>query len=706
MVGIVDQALGPGGQDSLKIASYHEALVDFIKQTDTPMTIGVQGEWGSGKTSLLNQIWSKLEKSNDEHDDDHNYLQIWVNSWEHSLLCTPEECLLKIINEIIVELLNADVDKNKRDAIKEGVQSLMKGALRISSSLAAGNAGAQAVDSLFNNESNTIKKLRQQLKELVQEIKNLETNPYQRVVVYVDDLDRIEPKDAVKILELLKNIFNVPDCVFVLAIDYQVVVKGLKEKFGKPSPENDWEFRAFFDKIIQLPFSMPMASYDIGKYVLSLLENIAYYDSEKDELSEELIEPLVTLSIGTNPRSIKRLINSLSLIKILNDTKNESESGGGSAIDNADVATIMLAMVCLQIANSEIYDMLVAEPKFVDKWDELFAYKITQKKETTIDNSWNENFEQAKKSKDFDESWEQCLYRVCYVNPKQRAKATKYSKFLSVLREKYDPEQFEKYLTTALKETAVTAVSATDKPNIRPPKGSFKPHFNNDYTGWIERKKEDHPNYKDLPKDATSKVFESIIETYKNSFGAVDQESEENKQSQLEHTIKYAGGITFLTTYTKHGIYYKKKKFFGMGIRRNKKGEFIWIECYKNTKDNQMPVNFSSANITFDHSRKLEIEDVENKIINGTSGYVEWMVSTFDPNDVTISENLVEYIVNYSMEGCRQRYDGDKKFISYMIMNKYLSNFKNKRRDSNDFKEAVDAIEKFYNPKNIKIIDL
>ena len=697
MVGIVDQALGPGGQDSLKIASYHEALVDFIKQTDTPMTIGVQGEWGSGKTSLLNQIWSKLEKSNDEHDDDHNYLQIWVNSWEHSLLCTPEECLLKIINEIIVELLNADVDKNKRDAIKEGVQSLMKGALRISSSLAAGNAGAQAVDSLFNNESNTIKKLRQQLKELVQEIKNLETNPYQRVVVYVDDLDRIEPKDAVKILELLKNIFNVPDCVFVLAIDYQVVVKGLKEKFGKPSPENDWEFRAFFDKIIQLPFSMPMASYDIGKYVLSLLEDIAYYDSEKDELSEELIEPLVTLSIGTNPRSIKRLINSLSLIKILNDTKNESESGGGSAIDNADVATIMLAMVCLQIANSEIYDMLVAEPKFVDKWDELFAYKITQKKETTIDNSWNENFEQAKKSKDFDESWEQCLYRVCYVNPKQRAKATKYSKFLSVLREKYDPEQFEKYLTTALKETAVTAVSATDKPNIRPPKGSFKPHFNNDYTGWIERKKEDHPNYKDLPKDATSKVFESIIETYKNSFGAVDQESEENKQSQLEHTIKYAGGITF---------YYKKKKFFGMGIRRNKKGEFIWIECYKNTKDNQMPVNFSSANITFDHSRKLEIEDVENKIINGTSGYVEWMVSTFDPSDVTISENFVEFIVNYSMEGCRQRYDGDKKFVSYMIMNKYLSNFKNKRKDSNDFKEAVDAIESFYNPKNIKTIDL
>ena len=66
MVGIVDQALEPGGVDSLEISSYHEALVDFIKQTDTPMTIGVQGEWGSGKTSLLYQIWSKLEQENEK----------------------------------------------------------------------------------------------------------------------------------------------------------------------------------------------------------------------------------------------------------------------------------------------------------------------------------------------------------------------------------------------------------------------------------------------------------------------------------------------------------------------------------------------------------------------------------------------------------------------------------------------------------------
>ena len=143
-----------------------------------------------------------------------------------------------------------------------------------------------------------------------------------------------------------------------------------------------------------------------------------------------------------------------------------------------------------------------------------------------------------------------------------------------------------------------------------------------------------------------------------------------------------------------------------MLLIQHKKGEFIWVECYKNTKDNQMPLIFSSANIAFDHSRKLEVQDVENKIINGTPSYIEWMVSTFDPNDVTISESFVEFIVKYSMEGCKQRSDGDPKYISYMIMSKHLSNFMNKRKDSNDFKEAVDAIESFYNPKNIITIDL
>ena len=47
---------------------------------------------------------------------------------------------------------------------------------------------------------------------------------------YIDDLDRIDPPVAVEILELLKNIFDLNKCVFILAIDYDVVIKGLKSR--------------------------------------------------------------------------------------------------------------------------------------------------------------------------------------------------------------------------------------------------------------------------------------------------------------------------------------------------------------------------------------------------------------------------------------------------------------------------------------------
>ena len=115
---------------------------------------------------------------------------------------------------------------------------------------------------------------------MVNEIERRGTNPYKRILIYVDDLDRIEPRNAVSILKLLKNIFNVPNCVFVLAIDYQVIVKGLEGKFGKQTIENEWEFRAFFDKIIQLPFMMPMGQYNIGKYVNKLLLDIGFVEGK------------------------------------------------------------------------------------------------------------------------------------------------------------------------------------------------------------------------------------------------------------------------------------------------------------------------------------------------------------------------------------------------------------------------------------------
>jgi|ETN02SMinimDraft_4_1059925.scaffolds.fasta_scaffold20439_1 predicted KAP-like P-loop ATPase len=138
-IGIVDEPNKGDQPDKLDISRHAMALTHFIQKSDTPITIGIQGEWGSGKTSLLNSIWSKLDESNE-------YKQIWINSWENSLLCSPEEALLKIISEIIDNMLDSDIDVNRKDKIKKAATGLMKGALRIGVTTALGGKAGEVTE--------------------------------------------------------------------------------------------------------------------------------------------------------------------------------------------------------------------------------------------------------------------------------------------------------------------------------------------------------------------------------------------------------------------------------------------------------------------------------------------------------------------------------------------------------------------------------
>ena len=91
-------------------------------------------------------------------------------------------------------------------------------------------------------------------------------------------------------------------CIFVLAIDYDVVVKGLKTKFGNSSNNDDRAFRSFFDKIIQMPFSMPIGAYDITTFLEDSLKNIGYFTD--DELRKE-----VKLNLDTNDNNLDTVIS-------------------------------------------------------------------------------------------------------------------------------------------------------------------------------------------------------------------------------------------------------------------------------------------------------------------------------------------------------------------------------------------------------------
>lgn len=483
-VGVVDEPIGKGGEDKLDLGIHAKSLIRYIKHTSTPITIGIQGEWGSGKTSLINSIYHDLS-------GDNSCKQIWINAWEFSLLSTPEESLLKIVTRIIDELLDSDTQVSKKDTIKKSAETIFKGALRVGAGIAGGNEAAKVATELFSESAQNIGDLRNKLSDLVKEIESRPTNPYSKIVIYVDDLDRIVPKNAVAILELLKNIFSLPNCVFILAIDYQVVVKGLEDRFGRQNADNEWEFRAFFDKIIQLPFMMPMGQYNIGRYVNKLLMEIKFVETGLDV---EAIREIIARTIGGNPRSIKRLVNSISLINIFTEEKRINEQQG--SIVNDDITEekkklLLFALLCLQIAYPLVYDLLIKEPDFT-LWDDEFAFTQTKKKEESYE-EFSGEYAIACESEDFDEDWERALYKICYVTTSLKNRVHDISIFFSYIINELLENKVESagvVVAEILSETSVTSVNSTDirQSDIPKREGKFQRRYLDGVEQWITDK--------------------------------------------------------------------------------------------------------------------------------------------------------------------------------------------------------------------------
>ena len=480
LIGIIDEPIKPhlksdsnDQSDRLGVDDYANALGEFIKKTNTPMTIGIQGEWGSGKTSLLNNLMNLL----DGVKQNTTYECIWVNTWEHSLLKNPEEALISIVTDISQQVTLLNKDNKMAGQITTTGKKLLSGAVRVAAGMTMGLAGQEVARELLDTKvDNSIKKLREDLESFIdkiinddqtQEIKNIK-----KIVFFIDDLDRIEPKDAVKVLELLKNIFSIKHCVFVLAIDYQVIIKGLKDKFGEKTDENEREFRSFFDKIIQLPFTMPTSQYSVAQYVEGLLRDIGFVEkNEKFDL--EVISEILENTIGSNPRSIKRLINNLSLLNILGNIKQKKNSTSKIKLEEK---LLEFALVCCQVAFPKIYELITERPSISD-WDDDFAFNVTQKKEEQ-DPMFKQLFINAAESEDFDDDWEKTVFKITYASFDLQRQATKISRFLSILVEQ-KIKHTEEDLIKILSNTSATVVTSNDSKNFKRPEkyaqvGSFE----------------------------------------------------------------------------------------------------------------------------------------------------------------------------------------------------------------------------------------
>ena len=99
-IGHVDLPLDPasGGQDQLGIAPYYDGLAEFIQRCETPMTIAVQGDWGTGKTSALNFIQQRLQGAEQRPAQ---AKVIEFNTWLYSQFDLGDALVFSLAHEII-----------------------------------------------------------------------------------------------------------------------------------------------------------------------------------------------------------------------------------------------------------------------------------------------------------------------------------------------------------------------------------------------------------------------------------------------------------------------------------------------------------------------------------------------------------------------------------------------------------------------------
>lgn len=377
--------------NDLGTIQYVNGLVNFIKDASAPITIALQGEWGSGKTSLMNKLHNNLCGENQP------FIGVTVNTWEFSMLSSPEMTVIRIIEYIIDCIAQNNKDlKDRAKKIITGIGNFALGFGKEAAKIAVGENGAKIIEGLglrthfsdFNETSSfTISELRKEIRKAIDKAvqdtdeNDKKSNGKKGIIIFVDDLDRLNPPLAVEILELLKNIFTLDKCIFILAIDYDVVVKGLKPKFGEMTDKNEREFRSFFDKIIQVPFSLPVSSYQPNDFIMKSLLKIKFI-SPSDLDDPQLINPIngiVENSVGKNPRSIKRLLNTLSLLSCI-ASAGENKESDFSKSRNGRIATF--AIVAIQICYPKIYRMLTESPNFTSWNDSLltkFNIKIEDK---------------------------------------------------------------------------------------------------------------------------------------------------------------------------------------------------------------------------------------------------------------------------------------------------------------------------------------
>ncbi|NCC87998.1 MAG: hypothetical protein EOM05_09045 [Clostridia bacterium] len=292
--------------DMLFYTPYADTIAKIVKDGNlTPLTIGLYGSWGAGKSSLLKIIDGKLQR-------EEKIVCVTLNAWQiegyEDAKVAIIEALLRSLNEneTFLEKASGKIKElfKRINFLKLGTNIVSKGipiamsaisgnplpiAVSLSAALSSGEDVVASIESFKDkywksndseSQSENLRKFRKEFEEMLSSVSSISN-----LVVIIDDLDRCTPERIIETLEAIKLFLSVEKTTFIIAVDQRIIEYSVKTKY----PQTDQVFDLssdYIEKIIQIPIKIPeLSAKDIENYLLLLIYNL--------HLSSETFEALI-----------------------------------------------------------------------------------------------------------------------------------------------------------------------------------------------------------------------------------------------------------------------------------------------------------------------------------------------------------------------------------------------------------------------------
>ena len=336
---LLDVPLG-GDLANPVLALGHDGLANAFQQviehSDPQFAIGIFGGWGSGKTTLMHAIESRLSPQ--------TCAIVWFSAWRYEKeehLIVP---LLDVIREGLVNWVkdNATASQVVKDtalkvagSIGTAIDILLSGfSLKaqipgvVDVGFDAGKVLARAgeVDEAAASARKPRSFYHASFRAMEEAFEEFTQNGARRIVVFIDDLDRCLPEGALEVLESMKLFFDLKGFVFVVGVDRRVVELSVEKRYremlppakdGTAQPEAISGAR-YLRKIFQVPYGLaPVSAAQIDEFLWSVRQHANLPPDQEAEI-DTTCRPHLSYLVedgGVNPREIKRYLNSFTLVR-------------------------------------------------------------------------------------------------------------------------------------------------------------------------------------------------------------------------------------------------------------------------------------------------------------------------------------------------------------------------------------------------------